>query len=69
MSFDTLKKEVESLADDDRRKLLAYMVALEDRGRDDYRAKLARKIDDASPERWRTLEQCESELGLTDESK
>ena len=49
MSFDTLKKEVESLADDDRRKLLAYMVALEDRGRDDYRAELVRKIDDATP--------------------
>ena len=68
MSFDTLKKEVESLADDDRRRLLAYMVALEDRGREDYRAKLAGKIDDASPDRWRTLEQCESELGLTDEA-
>lgn len=48
LSFDTLKKKVEPLADDDWRKLLAYMVTLEDRGLDDYREKLARKIDDVS---------------------
>ena len=45
------------------------MVALEDRGREDYRAKLARKIDDASPEHWLTADQCESELGRMDETK
>jgi hypothetical protein len=51
MSFDTLLKEVESLAESERRKLLAFMVALEDRGSSDYAEKLAGKIDDTTPGR------------------
>lgn len=58
MSFETLLKEVESLDENARRKLLAFMVALEDRGTADYAEKLARKIDDATPGRWLTPEQC-----------
>ena len=69
MSFDTLKKKVESLADGERRKLLAFMVTLEDRGRQDYREELARRIDDHSPERWRTIEEVERELELGEEKK
>jgi len=64
MSFDTLLKEVESLGDDERRKLMAFMVAMEDRASAGYAAKLARKMDDKSPERWLTPEQCARELGL-----
>ena len=64
MSFDTLKKEVESLADGERRKLLAFMVAIEDRGRQDYPGLLARRIDDHAPEHWRTIDEVERELGL-----
>lgn len=66
MSFDTLKKEVESLAEDERRKLLAFMITLDDRSRPDYRVELARRIDDHSPERWMTIDQAERELGLED---
>ena len=68
MSFDTLLKEVESLGDSERRKLLAFMVAAEDRASAGYAEKLARKIDDTSPERWFTPEQCARELGLPDEA-
>jgi hypothetical protein len=68
MSFDTLLKEVESLGEAEQRKLLAYIVTLEDRRQADYAGKLARKIDDATPGRWLTPEQCERELGLTDEA-
>ena len=68
MSFNTLLKEVESLAESERRKLLAFMVALEDRGSTDYPAKLARKIDDTTPARWLTPEQCARELGLPDDA-
>ena len=68
MSFDTLLKEVESLAESERRKLLAFMVAIEDRGSADYAEKLARKIDDTTPGRWLTPEQCARELGLPDEA-
>jgi len=66
MSFDTLKREVESLADDERRRLLAFMVTLEDRSRADYREELARRIDDRLPERWLTIDRAERELGLDD---
>ena len=69
MSFDSLLKEVESLDENGRRKLFAFMVALEDRGNGEYRQKLARKIDDTTPGRWLTPEQCASELGLSDEGQ
>jgi hypothetical protein len=66
MSFDTLKMEVESLPAAARRKLMAFMVALEDQSRAGYAAKLAQKVDDQSPERWLTPEECEQKLGLND---
>lgn len=69
MSFDTLKLEVESMPAAARRKLMAFMVALEDQGRAGYAAKLAQKIDDSSPDHWLTPEECERKLGLTDEAK
>jgi hypothetical protein len=64
MSFDVLMKEVGALDDAERRKLLAYMVTLEDHQNAEYREKLARKIDDATPGRWLSPEQLERELGL-----
>jgi hypothetical protein len=64
MSFDTLLKEVESLDDNERRRLMAFMVAMEDRASADYTEKLTRKMDDTSPGRWLTPEECERELGL-----
>ena len=64
MSIELLQNEVSALPAGQRRKLMAFMVALEDQSRADYAAELARKIDDQSPDRWRTPEQCERELGL-----
>ena len=64
MSIEVLQSEVSALSSEQRRKLMAFMVVLEDRGRADYAAELARKIDDKSPDRWPTPEQCERELGL-----
>lgn len=61
-----LKSEVQSLTAAERRKLMAFMVVLEDQGRADYATKLAQKIDDKSPDRWLSAEQCEQELGLSD---
>jgi hypothetical protein len=45
------------------------MVALEDERRSEYAAKLAQRIDDPSPGRWLTPEECERELGLSDDAK
>jgi len=64
MSIEVLQSEVTALSSEQRRKLVAFIVALEDRNRPDYAAELARKIDDKSPGRWLTPEQCERELGL-----
>ena len=64
MSLETLQIEVSALPSELRRKLMAFMVALEDRNRPDYAAELAQKIDDKSPGHWLTPEQCERELGL-----
>ncbi len=64
MSIEVLQNEVSALPSDQRRKLMAFMVALEDQGRAGYAAELARKIDDKSPDRWLTPEQCERKLGL-----
>lgn len=59
-----LQSEVSSLPSDMRRKLMAFMVALEDKARPGYAAELARKIDDSSSAKWLTPEQVERELGL-----
>lgn len=67
MSFDMLLKEVQALGDDERRKLLAFIVTMEDRANAGYAEKLAAKIDDSAPERWLTPEQCARELGLSDD--
>ena len=64
MSIETLQTEVRAMPAELRRKLMAFMVMLEDSSRPDYATDLARKIDDKSPDRWRTPEQCERELGL-----
>ena len=64
MSIELLQSEVSALPAELRRKLMAFMVALEDNSRPGYAAELARKIDDKSPGNWLTPEQCERELGL-----
>lgn len=69
MSFELLQTEVRALPADARRKLMAFMVALQDEGREGYAARLAQKIDDQSPDRWLTAEDCERKLGLSNESK
>jgi len=67
MSIEAIKKELRALPAEERRKLIAFMVVLEDEAQADYAAKLASRIDDNSPERWLTPEQCERESGLSDE--
>ena len=43
---------------------MAFLVVLEDRARADYATELAQRIEDQSPARWLTPEQCDRELGL-----
>ena len=69
MSIEALKSEVLALPEQERRKLMAFMVALQDEGRSEYANELARRIDDRSAAAWRTPEDCERELGLSNKSK
>ena len=48
---------------------MAFMVVLEDTAQTDYATRLASRINDKSPDRWLTAEQCERELGLSDGQK
>jgi hypothetical protein len=63
MSFEVLQSEVRALPFAARRKLMAFMVALQDESREGYAARLAQKIDDRSPDRWLSAEDCEHKLG------
>ncbi len=69
MSFEVLQSEVRALPAEARRKLMAFMVALQDESREGYAAKLAQKIDDRSPDHWLSAEECERKLGLANGSK
>jgi hypothetical protein len=69
MSIEAIKSELRALPAEERRKLMAFMVGLEDEAHAEYAAKLAERIDDNSPGRWLTLEQCEGELGLSEDPK
>jgi hypothetical protein len=64
MSFEVLQNEVRALPAVARRKLMAFMVALQDESREGYAARLAEKIDDQSPDHWLSAEECERKLGL-----
>ena len=64
--IEALKHELQALPVAERRKLMAFMVVLEDRERAGYAAELARRLDDPSPDHWLTPEQCEREPGLPD---
>lgn len=69
MSIEAIQSELRALPSEERRKLMAFMVVLEDQSRGDYATKLAQKIDDRSSDRWLTPEQCEQQLKLNDDSK
>jgi hypothetical protein len=69
VSFEALQNEVRSLGAEERRKLMALLVALEDSQRPGYAAELARRVDDQTPGRWLSAEQCAHELGLPPEGQ
>ncbi len=64
MSFDALREQAATLIPDDRRRLMAFLISLEDNETTAYRARLREKIDDSSPDRWLTIEQIDERLGL-----
>ncbi len=65
MGFEDIKKLGAELSTDERRRLIAYLVTLQDLQDANYRAKLTRKIDDKNPAHWATIEEVNERLGLT----
>ena len=64
MSIQEIKAEVEALPVEERRRLVAFLVALRHKDLAGYRARMAEKIDDHSPENWVTLEEFDERMGL-----
>jgi hypothetical protein len=69
MSIEAIKQELRALPAEERRRLVAFMVTLDDQSQAGYADKLAQRINNRSPGQWLTPEQCERELGLSDGSK
>lgn len=62
MSVEEIKSEIESLAVEDRRQLAAYLIALRHKDLAGYRASMAAKIDNGSPDNWLSLEEFDSRI-------
>jgi hypothetical protein len=62
MSIQEIHAEVEALPAEERRRLAALLVSLRHKDLEDYRARMAEKIDDDSPESWVTLEEMDQRL-------
>lgn len=56
MSFAQLKDEVAQLPSKEQRELIAFLVALQTAQDEEFRKKLAAKIDDRDPANWVDLE-------------
>jgi hypothetical protein len=64
MSVEVLMHEVASLGPEDRRKLMAYLVTLQDAADPAYKQELARRAEEKDPSRWLSLDELDARLGL-----
>jgi hypothetical protein len=62
VSVQEILAKVEAMPADERRRLAAFLVSLRHKDLADYRARMAQKIDDDSPENWVTLEEMDHRL-------
>lgn len=63
MTFATLKTEAEQLSAEEKRKLVAHLVATLDEGDVAHRQRMAGKIDDNEKSNWATIEELDRRLG------
>ena len=64
MSIEAIKQELAGLDAEGRQQIIAFLVSINQRENPEYRAKMARKIDDNDPSRWVTLEEFEKRFSL-----
>ncbi len=65
MTFTQIEKTVATLRPQTQRKLMSYLVALELKRDEKYRAEITRRLNDRSPGAWIPLEKLERQLKLT----
>ena len=63
MSLTELKHQAASLPAKQRRELVAYLVALQTDKDEDFKKKLAAKIDDRDPAHWMELNEVQKRYG------
>ena len=59
MSLKPLKDQASHLQRAEQRELIAFLIARQSAEDDEFKRKLARKIDDADPANWMTFEEME----------
>jgi len=62
VSVSELKSELDRLSPEERRQISAYLYFQERMQDPDFRADIARKINDQDPSHWVTLEEAEKRL-------
>jgi hypothetical protein len=62
MSLDQLKDQVAHLAPEAQRELMAFMVSLQTERDEQFRRRLAQKIDDSNPAHWVELDELRKKL-------
>jgi hypothetical protein len=65
MDFEGLKQQLAGLSNDERRRVIAYLVSLQNSEDKEYRQEIARRMADNSPGHWLTLEELDARLGLS----
>ena len=62
MGFAELQKEVELLDEEGQKKLMGYLVSLQIRRNDEYRAELTRQLDQEDQTKWISFDEVEKRL-------
>ena len=62
MGFAELQKEVESLDEEGQKKLMGYLVSLQIKRNNEYRAELTRQLDQEDRSKWISFEEVEQRL-------
>jgi hypothetical protein len=62
MTIQTIKKEVEALPAEERRRLAGFLVSLRHKDLATYKARMAEKIDDKTRANWLTMEELDARL-------
>jgi hypothetical protein len=68
MSLPDLQREAAALGHPERRKLMAFLVALNLRDDDGYRKEISSRLRDDQPGAWISLDEVEKRLGAADSS-